>query len=412
MEAQIKALREKAATAHEQAKSLMKEFEGKAMPPEKEKQVDEWLNEVDTLIAQANRQEKALELDKRLNAPATRLPTPQTGEGKGGKAVEPSDHEKAFDKALRNGTNGLNEGERKALRLDDDQAGGFLAAPQTFAQGLLKFVDDAVYVRQLATVNQIGAAESLGVLSLDSDLADWDWTTELATGSEDSVKPFGKRALTPHPLAKRIKISNTLIRKSVRPVETLVQERASYKLGVTLEKAYMTGDGAQKALGLFTLSTDGIPTGRDVTYTDTNDTTRSDSIINAKYSLKAQYQSSPTTRWIFSREAVKRVRKFRDANGQFMWNPGLGLVQGEPGAPTLLETPVLMSEFAPATFSSGLYVGLIGDLRYYWIVDALNMQMQVLNELYAETNQRGYIFRYEGDGAPMLAEAFARLIHA
>ena len=40
------------------------------------------------------------------------------------------------------------------------------------------------------------------------------------------------------------------------------------------------------------------------------------------------------------------------------------------------------------------------------------MQMQVLNELYAETNQRGYIFRYEGDGAPMLAEAFARLIHA
>ena len=45
----------------------------------------------------------------------------------------------------------------------------------------------------------------------------------------------------------------------------------------------------------------------------------------------------------------------------------------------------------------------------YHIVDALNMQVQRLTELYAESNQTGYIGRAEVDGMPVLEEAFARL---
>jgi len=40
---------------------------------------------------------------------------------------------------------------------------------------------------------------------------------------------------------------------------------------------------------------------------------------------------------------------------------------------------------------------------------ALNISIQVLTELYAETNQTGFIGRYELDGMPVLEEAFARL---
>jgi hypothetical protein len=40
------------------------------------------------------------------------------------------------------------------------------------------------------------------------------------------------------------------------------------------------------------------------------------------------------------------------------------------------------------------------------------MQVQVLQELYAATNQMGYICRKETDGQPVLEEAFARLILA
>ena len=52
---------------------------------------------------------------------------------------------------------------------------------------------------------------------------------------------------------------------------------------------------------------------------------------------------------------------------------------------------------------------MIGDWSFYWIADALNMAIQRLDELYAETNQTGYIARRELDAMPVLAEAFIRV---
>jgi HK97 family phage major capsid protein len=37
------------------------------------------------------------------------------------------------------------------------------------------------------------------------------------------------------------------------------------------------------------------------------------------------------------------------------------------------------------------------------------MQIQRLTELYAETNQTGFIIRHETDGAPVWEEAYVRL---
>jgi HK97 family phage major capsid protein len=405
---QIERLYKEAGRAHSQATEIIKEYTGKDTPAEKTAQIDALLDETETKTAEAKRLERAEQLGSGLDEPTGRLGNGglPAGDEKGADGAAGLE-QKAFTKGLRNGSWTLNETERKALRADDDAAGGYMTAPQTFATELLKFVDDLVVVRKLGTVMPLGASESLGVLSLDTDLSDWDWTTELATGSEDTVKPFGKRALKPHPLAKRIKISNTLIRRGVRPVESLVQNRLGYKLGVTLEKAYLVGTGAQQPLGMFVASNDGIPTSRDVTYTVTNDKTKVDSLIDMKFSLKQQYQDAATTRWLLHRDMLKAVRKLRDANEQFVWAPGL---QGQPS--TILDIPLVQSEHAPNTISSGNYLAILGDISFYWMVDSLQMQIQTLLELYAETNQRGYIGRYEGDGQPMLAEAFARLKHA
>ena len=51
------------------------------------------------------------------------------------------------------------------------------------------------------------------------------------------------------------------------------------------------------------------------------------------------------------------------------------------------------------------------------LVDGINTRPEIraelrqrgLDELYAETNQTGFIVRYEGDGAPVVPEAFVRL---
>lgn len=308
-----------------------------------------------------------------------------------------------YERWLAFGFEGMDFGERRALQSDVPQTGGYLFSPTQTAAGIIKFVDNATIVRQKATVlPALPAATSLGAVSLDTDPDDADWTAELATGNEDSSMALGKRELKPHPMAKLIKISNTLLRATGQ-AESLVTDRLAYKHQITAEKAYMTGTGAQQALGIFTASNLGISTGRDVSTGNTTTAIVADNLIRVKYSLKPQYQN--TAEWYFHRDAVMQISLLKDGNGQYLWKPGLTAGQSD----MILNRPVNQSEYAPNTFTTGLYVGLFGDLSFYWIVDSLSYQIQRLAELYARTNQTGFIGRLETDGMPVLEEAFARV---
>ena len=53
---------------------------------------------------------------------------------------------------------------------------------------------------------------------------------------------------------------------------------------------------------------------------------------------------------------------------------------------------------------------MYGDFKTgYWICDSDGLYIKVLNELYSEYNEIGYIINYFGDGAPVLPGAFARV---
>jgi HK97 family phage major capsid protein len=287
--------------------------------------------------------------------------------------------------------------------MDSDEAGGYTVASEQFVNRLIKAVDDLVFIRGLATTQTVTSAHSLGAPSLDADPADADWTAEILTGSEDSTMDFGKRNMEPHPLAKLIKVSRKLIRASTLGIEALVIQRLSYKFAITQEKGFMTGTGANQPLGLFTASSDGITTGRDVSTGNTTGAFTFDGLIEAKYNQKSNYW--PRMRWIFHRDSVKMAAKLKDGEGQYQWQPSTQAGQAD----RLLGFPFLMSEYAPNTFTTGLYVGIIGDFSLYWIVDALSMEVQRLEELYAATAQIGFIGRLETDGAPVLEEAFTRV---
>ena len=111
------------------------------------------------------------------------------------------------------------------------------------------------------------------------------------------------------------------------------------------------------------------------------------------------------------RDTIARIRKLKDGSGNYLWSPGLGpgggITQGLP--PTIADVPYLVSEYAPNTYTTGLYVAIIGDFSYYYIAETGRYELQVLAELYASTDQIGYIGRTYVDGQPVLAEAFQRL---
>lgn len=297
----------------------------------------------------------------------------------------------------------LTKDERRALQMDSDTGGGFTVAPQQFVADLIQAVDNAVFVRGLANVSQLMGAHSIGRPSLDTDVDDSDWTSELATGNEDSAMAFGKRELTPKPVAKRIKVSRKLLRHSPIGPEALVRARLAYKMAVTQEKAFMTGSGVQQPLGVFTASNDGISTGRDVSTDNTTSSVTFDGLKNAKWTLKSQYHAR--AQWAAHRDFGKQVDKLKDGNGQYIWQPSV--VAGSPDR--LLNFPINFSEYAPNTFTTGLYVGILGDFSNYWIVESLSFEIQRLDELYAATNQVGFITRAELDAMPALEEAFVRV---
>lgn len=391
------------------------EAEKRALTPEEDKTYNEIFKKQEDVRTSIEREERQIEIERQAAEDATRE---VRGKGKGveddeekraklppelrdNKRATP-EYRAAFDRALMGGFNSVNESERRALQADSDPSGGYMVAPVQFVMDLVKFVDDVVFIRQRATKFQVSGAASLGAPSLDADPADADWTSELATGSEDSTMAFGKRELHPHPLAKRIKVSNKLITK-VPSAESLVRARLAYKFGITQEKGFMTGNGANQPLGIFTASAMGIPVTRDVSTGNGAAAPTFDGLISAKFALKGNYW--PKAEWIFHRDVLAVVAKLKDGEGQYLWRESVRA--GEPDR--LLNLPVNMSEYSPNTLTTGLYVGALGDFSNYWIADAIDMQVQRLGELYAETNQVGFIGRLETDGMPVLAEAFVRV---
>jgi len=299
--------------------------------------------------------------------------------------------------------NFLLTGERRDLAADTASAGGNIVAPQQFVQQVLKKLDDLVFVRQGATKYTLGSFANLGVPTISANASDADWTTEVQAVSADSALTFGKRTMAPNLLSKLVKVSMKLLEVATIPAESIVADRLAYAFALTQEKAFLTGDGSGKPLGLFTASASGISTGRDVSTDNTTTAFTVNGLIETVYSVKAQYRQGAN--WLLHRDAVKMARKLKDSNGQYLWQPSVAA--GQPD--TLLGYAVRESEYVPNTFTAGLYVGLFGNLSYYWIVDQLPYTVQRLTELYAATNQIGFIGRMSSDGAPVDENAFARV---
>ena len=277
--------------------------------------------------------------------------------------------------------------ERKALSMGVDAAGGALVAPEVVMSELIEALEDAVLMRRLGRVlPPLTSAASVRV-GTASDLDDATWTSEILTGSADTATPFGARSLTPHPLAKRVKISNTLLRLSGIDVEAWTRGEGANRIAEAEENAFMTGSGAQQPLGVFTSA---LPT--TVTCASSTDIAYAD-LVNVEFSLKSQYR--PGASWIIHRTIIKELMLLVDGVGR-------PLLRDVPNAGTrfsLLGYDINESEYAPSSSATTLKVAALGNWkRSYWIVDSLNLTVQRLVELYAETNETGFIFRKETDG--------------
>ena len=296
--------------------------------------------------------------------------------------------------------------QKAALQSNDSEQAGYLLASEQFTAGILKEVDDICFIRQYAKIHTVPEAGTLGIRRRAARMNTFGWSTELTVSTADSALKYGKKVLNPSHLTGQILLSRDLVRRGGALVASEVSYEMARNSSEKMEDGYLTGNGAEQPLGVFTASTDGISTGRDVV-TGSTTAILADGLIDAKYALKAQYRNNAmgACRWLFHRDAVKMISKLKDNQNQYLWLQSLR--EGEPDR--LLNIPIDESERVPNTFTTGLYVGLLANWNYYEIADALDMELQVLYELYAQSNQIAYIGRIKTDGMPTLEEAFVRV---
>lgn len=391
--------------------------ESRDLSTEETQEYDRIIDDVDKAKAKIDRMEKLETLETEQGEPQDRtvgnLSAEQRHLAAGDKGGAPL-HRQEYRHWLRTGEVRGSEfralqqrlvGEYRDTIIGTDSKGGYLVVPTTVSPDLVKQIDDEVFLRRLGTITTVTEAKKLGIRKMTTRMADADWTTEVAAVTEDTTMAFDRRDLEPYLLTKLSKVSIRTLTLAA-DAETEVNTELSYKFGITQEKGFLTGNGSSKPLGIFVASASGVSTARDVSTDNTSTALTADGLINAKYAVKQAYLNSPKAGWIFHRDAVKMIRKLKaSGTGDYIWQPGIGA-----GAPDrILELPYYMSEYAPNTFTTGLYVGIVGNFSYYRIAELNVMFMQRLVERYADTNEVGFIGRMFVDGAPVLEEAFARV---
>ena len=389
---QILEMKQERAKVTNSIRTLMDEFANSEMPAEKREELTRIEGRFDELNAKIISEEKQLERERALGE----IADPQ-------KITKKDEVSELFAKALSGNPKHI-ETYQNALSLGVDATAGYLTAPVEFVQELIKGLDNVLFMRKISRmVGPIGAAQSLGFPFVKTEATDASWTAEVDPAGEETTLDFGRREFKPNKLAKLIKVSRTLVNHAPM-AEGVVLQAIIDKIATAQENGYLNGNGTGQPLGIFTAHASGISTARDVSTGNVATAVTFDGLMEARGALKQQYRAG--AQWVMHRDLEKNLAKIKDGEGQYIWQPSLVAEQSD----RLLGFATNLSEYAPNTYTSGLYAAVLGNFQKgYWVCDADSLNIQVLKELYAVNNQVGYLVDYFGDGAPVDPNAFVRV---
>ena len=326
------------------------------------------------------------ELAKPVNTPITGKPSMSGNDEKTGRASAES--KRSFWNVMRSKMpshellNALEEG--------TDSEGGYLV-PDEFERTLVTALEEQNIFRSLAHVIQTSSGDRKIPVVASKGTASWVDEEGTIPESDDS---FSQVSIGAYKLGTMIKVSEELLNDSVFDLEAYISREFARRIGNKEEEAFFTGDGTGKPVGVLA-ATGGAQVG--VTAASATAFT-ADEMFDLFYSLKAPYRKNAV--FLMNDSSVKALRKLKDSNGQYLWQPSL--TAGTPD--TLLGRPVYTSAYMPAMAADAKAV-LFGDLSYYWVADRQGRSFRRLGELYAPTGQVGFLATQRVDGKLVLAEA-------
>ena len=326
-----------------------------------------------------------LELAKPTTAAITHRPSQQQDAEKTGRAS--SEYKAAFWKVMKNKNN---FDVQNALQVGTDSEGGYLV-PDEFERTLVEALQEENIFRQLATIITTSSGDRKIPVVATKGTASWVDEEGVIPEADDA---FGQVSIGAYKLATMIKVSEELLNDSVFNLEQYIAKEFGRRIGSKEEEAFFIGDGTGKPTGIFN-ATGGAGVG--ITAASATALTI-DEIMDLFYSLKAPYRKNAA--FVTNDATVKVIRKLKDGNGQYLWQPSV--TAGQPD--TLLNRPLKTSAYVPSIAAAAKVVAF-GDFGYYWVADRQGRSFQRLNELYAATGQVGFKATQRVDGKLILAEA-------
>ena len=394
-------LREKRAKAWEAAKAFLDSHrkENGVLSAEDDAAYTKMEQEITDLgkeIARLERQEALdAELNRPVNKPLTGKPGGRTdadgGEDKTGRASD--DYRKNFWNAMR--SKAPMPAVTNALQIGTDSEGGYLV-PDEYERTLVEALEEENIFRQMAKVIKTSSGDRKIPVVASKGTASWIDEEGAYPESDDS---FGQVSIGAYKLGTMIKVSEELLNDSVFDLQSYISREFARRIGAKEEEAFFTGDGKGKPLGVLA-ATGGAETG--VTAASATAVT-ADELMDLYYSLKSPYRKKSV--WVLNDSTIKDIRKLKDNNGQYLWQPSL-----TAGAPDMiLGRPIKTSAYMPA-IAAGAKTIAFGDFSYYWIADRQGRSFKRLNELFAATGQVGFLASQRVDGKMILAEAVKVLV--
>ena len=326
-----------------------------------------------------------LELSKPTSAALTNRPSQHQETEKTGMAS--NEYKAAFWKAMKN-KNSFDV--QNALQVGTDSEGGYLV-PDEFERTLVEALEEENIFRQMATIITTSSGDRKIPVVATKGTASWVDEEGVIPEADDA---FGQVSIGAYKLATMIKVSEELLNDSVFNLEQYIAKEFARRIGSKEEEAFFIGDGNGKPTGIFNAAG-----GAGVGVTTTSVSGISfDEIMDLFYSLKSPYRKNAV--FVTNDATVKAIRKLKDGNGQYLWQPSV--TAGQPD--TILNRPLKTSAYVPVIASAAKTIAF-GDFSYYWVADRQGRSFQRLNELYAATGQVGFKATQRVDGKLILNEA-------
>lgn len=273
-----------------------------------------------------------------------------------------------------------------------DADGGFLV-PEEFENQIVTALEENNVIRSIAKTITTAAERKIPIAATHSVA---QWTPENGAYAE-SNPTFGQKTIDAFKLTDLVKVSTELLQDSMFNLESYISSEFAIAFGIAEEQAFCTGTGVGQPTGIFTENGGEV----GITLSSASNIT-CDNIIELVHSLKSPYRRNAV--FLMNDSTVSMLRKLKDTNGAYLWQPSLQA--GQPDR--LLGYPLYTSPYVPTVKAAAMPIAF-GDFSNYWIADRMGRSIQRLNELYAGNGQVGFIATERVDAKVILSEGIKLL---